>query len=50
MVALFDGEAEAEGYRAWPIGSFKPHIYSMLIGQLGGLPILTDGQQVRSSS
>ena len=50
MVALLDGEAEAEGYHVWSIGSFKAHIYSRLIGQLGGLPLLTDGQQVQSSS
>ena len=33
---LVDDEAEVAGYRVCPIGSFKPHIYSMLIGQLSG--------------
>ena len=46
-MALVDGEAEVEGYHVWLIGSLK-HIYSMLIGQLSGLPLPTGDQQVPS--
>ena len=49
-MALVDGEVEVEGHRVWPIGSFKQHIYSMLIAQLSGLPLPTDGQQVLSTT
>ena len=47
-MALADGEAEVVGYCVWPLGSFKQHIYSMLIGQLSGLPLPTDNQQMPS--
>ena len=49
MVALVDDGADVEGYRVLPIGSFKQHIYSVLIGQFSGLPLSTDGQEVPSS-
>ena len=42
-MALVDGGAEVKGYCVWPIGSFKQPIYSVLIGQLSGLPLPTDG-------
>ena len=48
MTALVDGGAEVEGYHVWPIGSFKQHIYLMLIGQLIGLLLPTYGHQVSS--
>ena len=37
-MALVDAEAEVKGYRVWLIGSFKQHIYSVLIGRLSGIP------------
>ena len=36
-------------FRVWPMGSCKPHIKSILIGQFSGLSLRTDGQQVLSS-
>ena len=38
LMALVDVEAEVIGYCVWPIGSFKQPIYSVLIGQLSGIP------------
>ena len=48
LTKLVDGDVDLEGYIVWLIGSFKQHIYLMLIGLLGGFPLPSDCQQVSS--